>query len=303
MTSNLISIVLPIYNGEKYMRQSIDSIINQTYKNWELIIVDDCSTDSTATIANEYVKRDNRIRYYKNEINMRLPKTLNRGFSIAKGKYLTWTSDDNLFKPNALEEMYNALKDNENTHFVYASCEIIDDKGNILDYMYASKMGKKQIIGFNIVGACFMYTRQVYETIGDYDIDCFLVEDYDYWLRIFANFKTTYIKEILYSYRWHDGALTSTEKKEKINSVCETVILKNRDLFGKLDLLTKYYLYSGLHKCRQSMLEDKNKYKKKYIFYNCYYIVFHKIPYKINEYGVNGVVKRVIGKVLGKEIV
>ena len=84
---DLISIVLPIYNGEKYMKQSIDSVINQTYANWELLIVDDGSTDNTAAIAREYAEKDNRIKYYKNPQNMRLPKTLNRGFSLATGDY------------------------------------------------------------------------------------------------------------------------------------------------------------------------------------------------------------------------
>ena len=69
---DLISIVLPIYNGEKYMKQSIDSVINQTYANWELLIVDDGSTDNTAAIAREYGEKDNRIKYYKNPQNMRL---------------------------------------------------------------------------------------------------------------------------------------------------------------------------------------------------------------------------------------
>lgn len=96
---DLISIVLPIYNGEKYMKQSIDSVINQTYANWELLIVDDGSTDNTAAIAREYAEKDNRIKYYKNPQNMRLPKTLNRGFSLATGDYLTWTSDDNYYYP------------------------------------------------------------------------------------------------------------------------------------------------------------------------------------------------------------
>lgn len=81
----LISIVLPIYNGEKYMRLSIDSIIAQTCADWELLIVDDGSADNTAVIAQEYASRDSRIQYYKNTENMGLPKTLNRGFSLTRG--------------------------------------------------------------------------------------------------------------------------------------------------------------------------------------------------------------------------
>ena len=82
---DLISVVLPVYNGEKYLRESIDSVIAQTYQNWELLIVDDCSTDSTALIAKEYAEKDSRIHYYLNEKNLRLPRNLNRGFSLAKG--------------------------------------------------------------------------------------------------------------------------------------------------------------------------------------------------------------------------
>ena len=93
--SDLISIVLPVYNGAKFLCESIDSVINQTYKNWELLILDDCSTDETAKIAQKYVEQDSRIRYYLNEKNLRLPRNLNKGFSLAKGDYLTWTSDDN----------------------------------------------------------------------------------------------------------------------------------------------------------------------------------------------------------------
>lgn len=106
----LISIVLPVYNGEKYLRESIDSILAQTYKNWELLIVDDCSTDSSSEIAKEYVSKDRRIYYYHNENNLRLPRNLNKGFSLARGNYLTWTSDDNRFKPTALEKMYFQIK-------------------------------------------------------------------------------------------------------------------------------------------------------------------------------------------------
>lgn len=282
MSTDLISIVLPIYNGEKYMRESIDSIIMQSYQNWELIIVNDCSTDNTAEIANEYVKKDKRIKYYKNEKNMRLPKTLNKGFSLSKGDYLTWTSDDNLFKQGAFEKMIDALK-RDNADFVYASYETIDENGNYLDYVKMGKYRSVAIIGHNVVGACFMYTRKVYELVGDYNDNYTLVEDYDYWIRIFIKFNTTYIEEVLYSYRFHSGALTSRENTCKINSVCEKVILKHKSDFGELSNLQKYYLYSGLHKCRQQMMTNKNKYKKKYILYKCYYLLFYRIPDKIKN--------------------
>ena len=88
--------------------------------------MDDCSTDTTPEMVAEYVKKDSRVKYFRNKKNLRLPRNLNRGFSLAKGNYLTWTSDDNVFMPTALEKMYLALKGDPETQFAYASCDIIE---------------------------------------------------------------------------------------------------------------------------------------------------------------------------------
>ena len=75
---DLISVVLPVYNGELFLKESIESVINQTYQNWELIVVDDCSSDKTPEIVKEYVNRDRRIKYFRNEHNLKLPKNSNK---------------------------------------------------------------------------------------------------------------------------------------------------------------------------------------------------------------------------------
>ena len=100
-----VSVVMPVYNGEKYLKQSIESVIQQSYKDWELIIVNDCSTDRSRDIMQSYVEVDSRIRIVDNSNNLKLPMSLNAGFREARGEYLTWTSDDNLYKVNALEEL------------------------------------------------------------------------------------------------------------------------------------------------------------------------------------------------------
>src|SRR5687768_16352258 len=101
----LVSIVLPTYNGCRYLCESIDSCRKQTYPHWELILVDDCSTDDTPRIMAEAVRSDARIRSVRHETNKKLPSGLNTGFRLAKGDYLTWTSDDNCYRPEALAEM------------------------------------------------------------------------------------------------------------------------------------------------------------------------------------------------------
>ena len=278
----LISIVLPIYNGEKYMRQSIDSIIGQTYSNWELLIVDDGSTDRTAEIAMEYVQKDPRIQYHKNPQNMRLPRTLNRGFSIAKGAYLTWTSDDNYYYPTALERMYHALE-SEKKHFAFASCDVINETGEIVEVIAVNDNSKKMIVGGNPVGACFLYSRIAYETIGEYDPEMVLVEDFDYWQRICMKYEPVCISEKLYAYRWHDGALTSTMKKDEFNRNLERMLIKNRSGFGKVNWESNYSYYCGLHNCRASMNKKILFDEMKFNVLSILNLLLRRIPNKIRR--------------------
>ena len=129
---NKVSIVLPTYNGQDNLEKSIESIIRQTYSNWELIIVDDCSSDLTKNIAEKYVEKDKRIRVISNIENMKLPKSLNIGFQNATGEYYTWTSDDNQYKENAIDKMVNFLNNNPDCGMVYCDTTLIDSKGNII---------------------------------------------------------------------------------------------------------------------------------------------------------------------------
>ncbi|MCI6649855.1 MAG: glycosyltransferase [Lachnospiraceae bacterium] len=205
----LVSIVLPSYNGAKYLSKSIESVIDQTYKNWELIIVDDCSTDDTLKIANEYAQNDKRIRILHNEVNLQLPKSLNNGFRASRGELLTWTSDDNKFLPDAIEIMADKLK-NENTYFVCADMQTIDSEGKVTGWGFT--YDESTMLIHDTVGACFMYKREVFDKVGEYDEKLFCAEDYDYWLRVLKEFKhIIHIPECLYQYRYQEASLTSTK--------------------------------------------------------------------------------------------
>lgn len=229
----MISIVLPTYNGEKYIRESIYSIIAQTYKDWELIVIDDCSTDNTNKIVKSYCEIDSRIKLYKNENNLRLPRSLNKGFSLSKGDYLTWTSDDNIYKPNALEDLLNNIVKLK-VDFVFSAMDYIDESGKVT---HSSKKPEdlSMIYATNIVGACFLYTRNVYKKIGDYNPNLFMIEDYDYWIRIYKEYKTAYIDKSLYLYRQHSGSLTISKNKKLLEVKIPFFenILKNTELSDK----------------------------------------------------------------------
>jgi len=282
--SELVSIVLPVYNGEKYLCESIDSVIAQTYTNWELLILDDCSTDSSPIISQKYAQKDNRIKYYRNECNLRLPRNLNRGFSLSHGRYLTWTSDDNRYHPEAIEKMVEVLERDSGVQFVFASCRIIDSNGEPIEYIKVDKNSLIRIVGENSVGACFMYTRLVYETVGEYNPDLFLVEDFDYWQRICIRFKADIISEILYDYRLHPKNLTNTMKKKDFYHALEKTLLMHKDGFGKLSIYQNYVLFKSLNKCYQG--ERKflfNKYRISFIVYSFAYFLCTRLPNKISR--------------------
>ena len=132
METNKISVILPVYNGEKYVGNAIESVLNQSYKNIELVIVNDCSTDNTLQIVENYAKNDARVKVYSNETNQKLPKTLNNGFDKASGEYLTWTSDDNTYHLDALKKMADVLDNNSDIDLVYADFTICDMEGNVI---------------------------------------------------------------------------------------------------------------------------------------------------------------------------
>jgi glycosyltransferase involved in cell wall biosynthesis len=221
-TSPKVSIILPTYNGVKYIRQSIDSCLNQTYENIEIIIVDDGSIDGTIDIVNQY--RDKRIIFFKNKENKGLPIALNTGFSEASGDYLTWTSDDNLYAKEAIEKMLHFLI-RKNCSFVY--CNYYKFKDLNLNSRFIVKLPEEVCLEKgNMIGPCFMYSRKVMESIGEYDPVTELAEDYDFWIRVSKIFSMVHFDEPLYFFRIHDESL-SISKYYEVLIVGFLVMLKN----------------------------------------------------------------------------
>ena len=127
MKEELVSIIMPSYNTGKFIGETINSVIDQTYINWELIIVDDCSSDNTDEIIKNI--KDSRIVYLKNEKNMGAAVSRNRALREAKGKWIAFLDSDDLWKENKLEKQIKFMKDN-NYYFSYTNYIEIDENGN-----------------------------------------------------------------------------------------------------------------------------------------------------------------------------
>jgi len=253
-----VSMVLPTYNGKQYIEQSIQSVLAQTYQNWELIIVDDCSTDGTAEIVQHYAEGNPRIQVIHNAENQKLPRSLNVGFRHAAGDYFTWTSDDNRYKPTALEKMLEYLEADSKAGLVYADMDYIDENGCKTGAISAEAI---ELYCMNCIGACFLYRRSVAEQIGEYDASMFLVEDYDYWLRIAKRFRVAHLSECLYEYRRH-GASLSEQKAENVKRQLDRLRRRELDfLLTKLDPQDKIGLFSEMWMTDRS---EKSYLKKKF---------------------------------------
>lgn len=240
----LISIVLPVYNGERYLAESIQSCLDQTYQNWELLVVDDASTDATAMIIAGYAARDRRIRSIRHNTNRQLPASLNTGFECAQGAYLTWTSDDNHYRPEALAAMLEALRGRPSADFVYADYSVIDEDG-CAAHTIVVPPPNRFIQGYDAI-PCFLYPRTLYEKLGDYAEDLFLAEDYEYWLRIYATGHSMYpLHRNLYEYRRHVGSLT-TVRKSDAHAAAERALLRNLVALSHLNSTTRGAAYLHL---------------------------------------------------------
>lgn len=214
MENNKISVILPVYNGEKFVGKAIESILNQTYKNIELIIVNDCSEDNTLQIISNYAVKDSRIKILSNKTNQQLPKTLNNGFRMATGEYFTWTSDDNLYHSTALARMAEILDTKPDIGLVYTDFSIVDMEGNLIKEV---KEGEPEEIRFrDNVGACFLYRHSLADIVGEYNPEAFLAEDYEFFIRCYkhSHGQFYHIPEDLYDYGRHDANLSATRQKD-----------------------------------------------------------------------------------------
>lgn len=132
MSGPLVSIGMPVYNGERFLCQSLDAIGGQTYKNFELVICDNGSTDRSAEICREYARADSRIRFLQNESNLGATRNFNRVFELSRGPYFRWAPADDVFAPDSLEHCVAILEQNREVVLCYPKTLLIDDKGAVI---------------------------------------------------------------------------------------------------------------------------------------------------------------------------
>ncbi|MEN9582154.1 MAG: hypothetical protein RL641_108 [Candidatus Parcubacteria bacterium] len=188
---SLVSIIMPTYNGSARILSAIESILAQTYTNWELIIVDDGSTDDTKGIVVNFSTHDSRIIYIKNEANLGIQKSLNRGISMAKGDYIARLDDDDTWNDIAKLEMQVGIFEKEQSCVLVGTGAILVNESGQETMRYLLPATDREIRNTLHRKNCFihssvMFRRDIAVKLGGYEEsqDLRHVEDYDFWLRM-----------------------------------------------------------------------------------------------------------------------
>lgn len=232
MRKALVSICMPVYNGERYLKECLDSVLSQTYENIEIVVVDDGSSDNSSSIVEEYARKDNRISLHRNEKNLGLVGNWNRCMELAKGEWIKFVFQDDLVTSDCIEKMVKGAEE----HMIIVSDRkfIFDDKvtQQVKDYYTNQLLNLKKLVpatspvwlapkkissitvnnlGLNFIGepTAVMFRKSVALKIGSFNEDLTQICDLEYWLRISTLHGLVYVPEELVSFRLHADSTTS----------------------------------------------------------------------------------------------
>lgn len=239
-----VSVIMGVYNtGKKeILEKAINSILNQTFKDFEFIICDDGSTDDTLKLIQEICKNDNRVIIIKNEKNMGLAYTLNKCLEIAKGEYIARMDADDESLLNRFEKQVEILEQNSDIGVVNCNINVFDNEGIYGERIYNENITKKDFLLNNpIVHPAVMVRKKAYDLVKNYrDINItYRNEDYDLFMRMqINNIKMYTIQDKLFNFREDKNSYGRRKYRYRINEY--KVKLEN---FKKMGFIPKYYLY------------------------------------------------------------
>lgn len=291
MEKNKISIIIPVYNGSNYLKKAIESAINQTYKNIEILIINDGSTDNgkTEKIAKSY---GNKIKYYKKN-NGGVASALNYGIKKSTGDYISWLSHDDLYESNKIEEEMILLKKLENKNsIIFSDYEYIDENDKILENINISEKivsVDKYFVFYKrlISGISLLIPKSKLIECGLFDTEKKYTQDYDMWYRLIKTTGFYYLNKNLVKVRLHSQQSSNT---------CEGVLNESENFWRKIieqeNELTinkvfgsKFNFYIELYNTfKYSEYNKLKKYLKDIIINNYFEELFDKYYFTEKDY-------------------
>lgn len=252
----LISIIMNCYNGSKYLPQALDSVYQQTFKDYEIIFWDNQSTDNSGGIALRYGEP---LRYFRGEEFLPLGAARNAAIEKASGKYIAFLDCDDIWLPEKLEKQVELLDSNKELGLVYSDTHVIDKNGNLIKSTYfrsikpfSGNAFKELFLSNFIPILTVVVRRETLGKVGGFDPKYVIAEDYDLWLRIAEHYPIDFIEQPLAKYRFHGE---SASQKNMVLSYQEEIQIKEywqnrnpnlrKELGGRIRR-RKALLYSGM---------------------------------------------------------
>ena len=239
------------YNGEDYLEETMESILAQTYQNWECIVINDCSTDQTAEILESYAKRDPRVKVYHNETNLRLPATLNRALDLAEGEYVARMDADDICRKDRLEKQVAFM--DAHPELALCSCRLMNMPP---DQIIPTNLHRRT--GADIVKAMFLFfqpinhpgvmARKADMAALRYDPHYSCTEDLDLWTRmIYSGRNITVMDDYFHLYRQHSNQVTVTYSEKQREQYREIIRAFYRKMMFELNEEELEFLEKGIY--------------------------------------------------------
>lgn len=220
-----VSILIPAYNYAHYLPDALNSVLSQTFSNFEIIVVDNCSTDNTKNIIDEYIQKDNRIKYYKNDENIGINRNYNQCLLYANGEYIKFLNADDKFAPTLLEEFVKILDEHPNVSIVTSHRQYFQNGDNVIKTDFSGLQNGKEMIllalsKINFIGepTTVMFRRNNLN-LGMFDTSLIFFADLDMWLRHLSIGDLYIVDKVLSFVRKHNDQGTETLRGDSDKSV------------------------------------------------------------------------------------
>jgi len=244
-----VSIIVPTFNREKMLKETIDSLINQTFEDFEIVIVDNCSADNTESVVKSY--KNKKVRYFKNQNNGILAINMNYGMKKAKGEYIAFCDDDDLWMPDKLEKQLVEFEKDEKIGLVCTNGMNFNETGDYglvhKNFLNDNEFKFESLILRNpIINSSILIKKSVIDDVGmmDEEPEIFGSEEYSLWIRTSKKYKIKYIDSPLIKYRTHPEVYRNEEAesilvKEQVYRKLLNNEIMGHKLFLKVMMLSK----------------------------------------------------------------
>lgn len=243
MDKPLVSVIVPCYNGEKYIKETIEGILNQSYKNIEIIVMDGKSKDNTLKVLEPYKDKITII----SEKDKGQTNAINKGFALSKGEIIGWIGSDDILLPHDVEMVVEEFLKDKNVCLVYGDVQYIDEKGQVLGRYSRPNLSRESLLKDNpsVVQPGSFFRKAHLDKCGILNEDLICVMDYDIWLRILEHGQIKYIPTYLAQFRLHEDSKTMSILSQFNKEIIKVCKYNGIGWYGKVPLMCRWEIFKG----------------------------------------------------------